>query len=76
MGRRAFITSFFQRAAAVDDYTERLIDHLQAMDKLARAHFGCGPDDVTTETCKPHKAHHDFKALDRAFKTAKRFFQF
>jgi ribosomal protein L16/L10AE len=75
MHRRLFIRSFWQRAVA-DDYTERLADHYMSMDKLVRSHYGCTDEDISTATCKSHRARIDRRAYEAARNTAKRFFNF
>lgn len=47
---------------------------MAALNRFSRAYFGCTEDDVTTDTCKPHKAHIDRKAYIAAKESAKKLF--
>jgi ribosomal protein L16/L10AE len=47
-----------------------------SMDKLVRSHYGCTDEDISTATCKSHRARIDRRAYEAARNTAKRFFNF
>jgi hypothetical protein len=45
-----------------------------ASERFARAYFGCGEDDITTESCKPWLARVDRREFAKARETAKKLF--
>jgi hypothetical protein len=75
MRRRAFISLWqFRQPDPRDEFRERLIAHLKAIDALARPFFGCTDEDVNTDTCRPWRARTDYKAYEAARRTAMKFF--
>jgi hypothetical protein len=71
MRRRDFL---FQLRREPDDLRDRLAAHLKALDQFARAYFGCGPDDVSADTCKAWRARTDARLFDAARQTAIKLF--
>lgn len=73
LSRRAFILAQLRREP--DEFRDRLIAHLNALDVFARLYFGCPSEgDVTPETCKQWRAETNTPKYEQARKTAMKLF--